>query len=132
MALSADQKITRQEGVILGLPVAGSTKIYGGSLVAVNADGYAVPASDTAGLKFKGIARAQVDNSSGGNGDLNVEVWTGQVFELTVYSTLAQTDLGRPVFVKDDGQVDLKGAAWIKVGRIAEVVSRAARNVKPT
>jgi len=123
MALSADIKITRQEGQVLGLPVKGTTKVYGGGLVAVDSTGYALPAADTAGLKFRGIARHQADNSSGGDGDKQIEVWTGGVFELTVVSTLAQTDLGRPVFVKDDSQVDLKTGNFIKVGRIVEIVS---------
>ena len=48
--LAADKAIEYTEGVELGLPVINADIIYGGSLVCVNAAGYALPGSDTAGL----------------------------------------------------------------------------------
>ena len=88
------------------LDAAAAAIIYNGSLVAVNAAGYAVPASDTAGLKVIGRAEERVDNTSGANGDLSVVVSTG-VFKLdnSGSNSIVQADVGADVFVLDDQTV---------------------------
>lgn len=82
-ALTADKKIrqTSREGRRLTGDVAASTIIYYGALVAKNAAGYIVPASDTAALKVVGVALENVDNSSGANGAKTVLIAAGEVFE---------------------------------------------------
>ncbi|MBW1713701.1 MAG: hypothetical protein JRJ59_11190 [Deltaproteobacteria bacterium] len=130
MALTADQRITDREGRLIGLKVREAQKIYGGSLVATDSTGYARPASDTAGLVFRGVARSQADNSAGLDGDKWVETYTRGDFQLAVASTLSQADLGRPVFVKDDGQVDLTSVYGVLVGRIVEIVSTSQALVR--
>lgn len=93
-------------------PVAAATKIYCGAGVAVNAAGYAVPASDTAGLLAGDIAggraEAQVDNSAGAAGDLYIEVARG-VFAFNA-SGLAQANIGDQVTWVDDNTVGLASA----------------------
>tara|TARA_R110000868_G_scaffold268096_4_gene527341 strand:- start:277 stop:690 length:414 start_codon:yes stop_codon:yes gene_type:complete len=87
------------------LDVAATTTIYNGSLVAVNAAGYAVPASDASGLIVQGRAEEQVVNS-GSAGDKSIEVSTG-VFKLATSggSAAVQADVGDNVFVLDDQTV---------------------------
>ena len=62
-ALAEDLSMQYTEGVELDFPVAASQKLYGGGFGVVNAGGYALPGSDTAGLIFQGVAIEQVDNS---------------------------------------------------------------------
>ncbi len=64
-ALTRDRATPYREGIEVEYPVAANTKIYAGSLVCVNAAGYAVPAADTSGYRFAGVALEQVDNSGG-------------------------------------------------------------------
>jgi hypothetical protein len=62
--------------------VAAATVIYAGAVIARNAGGFVVPASDTAGLKVIGISEEKVDNSAGANGAKTVKYITGITAEL--------------------------------------------------
>lgn len=88
------------------LPVYQSTKIYGGTMVAINSSGYAVPAASTPGLRVIGRAEDTVDNSSGSSGDLKVNVLRGTFRFANSSSTgaLAATngDIGKQCYVSDD------------------------------
>jgi hypothetical protein len=64
-------------GDILSLALAADTLIYQGTLVAINADGRAVPASDTSGLTVVGRANETVDNTDGAAGALSIPVERG-------------------------------------------------------
>jgi hypothetical protein len=55
-ALSANRDTREIVGALVSLTVKAAKTIYAGALVAVDATGYAVPASDTAGLKVLGRA----------------------------------------------------------------------------
>ena len=55
---------------ILPLPAAAGAVLFVGALIATNAAGQAVPASDTAGLKVQGICREGLNNTSGAAGTL--------------------------------------------------------------
>jgi len=107
MGLSADKKIQYTEGVELSFPVEESTTIYAGALVCVNANGYAVPADDTSGLIFVGIAREYVDNSSGSDGDENVVLRRRGLFKMELGTAITQANVGDNVFIVDDETVDL-------------------------
>lgn len=62
---------------VVSMPVAASTTIYAGTMVAKDASGNAVPASSSAALILVGKAEAQVDNSAGAAGAKRVEVRSG-------------------------------------------------------
>lgn len=105
-ALAKDRPTQKKgQGRLQAYPVAASTKIYSGALVALNSSGYAVPAADTAGHKVVGVATAQVDNSTGSAGDLSVVVESGTGVLVNATSiTLAM--VGKQMFVVDDNTVD--------------------------
>ena len=114
--------------------VEGATTIFAGSIVALNAAGFAVPASDTAGLVVIGRAEEQVDNSAGADGDKEVLVAKG-VFKWAAGVGIAQALIGRVVAVADDQtvadpanvaitnditvgileEIDADGDAWVAV-----------------
>ena len=124
-ALSADRETKRKDGEILELPVAGSTKIYKGSLVALNTSGYAVPGADTASFIFAGVAMEQADNSgSATNGAETVRVYRKGIFSFAA-SGMAITNVGTAVFIVDDQTVGLAATTTndIACGKIADFES---------
>ena len=106
-----DRNTARKDGILIGIKVAASTSIEAGKLLAVNAAGYGVPASDAAGLKVVGVTQEAVDNSAGANGDKIVEVMRKKVFLLANDSTnaVAQAHVLTNVYVKDAATVDSAG-----------------------
>ncbi len=104
-ALSSDRLTSYREGIELDFPVAANTKIYAGSMVCVDADGYAAPAADTSGYLFLGVALEQVDNSAGADGAKNVRVRRTGVFEFDAAS-ITQAMVGDPMYAVDDQTFD--------------------------
>jgi hypothetical protein len=105
-------------------PVAANTKIYAGSLVCVSATGYAVPAADTSGYRFAGVAMEQVDNSDGSDGGKNVRLRRAGVFEFDAVS-ISQDMVGTAMYVADDHTFDDADGPTndIKVGLLVKYVS---------
>ena len=120
-ALTKDRDTVRKDGVYASYPVKGGVKLYAGSVVCVNAGGYALPGADTAGLKFVGVARGSVDNSGGPDGAVNVEAWRKGSFEFAC-SGMARGNTGDAVYVVDDQTVGLAATTTndIPCGKIAE------------
>lgn len=111
-ALSAD-RVHGQRGdgtfpARKNLLLAASTLIYAGALVAVNSSGYAINAvGSDPNAYVMGVAREQVDNSSGSAGAKSVEIEAGVFTFDNSSSTDAVTiaDIGRRVHVVDNATV---------------------------
>jgi hypothetical protein len=85
MALTAEKKLRTKANPGARhntRPVAADAVIYLGALLALDADGFVVPAADAAGLKPIGFAEKSVDNTGGADGDLTVPYVTGVSAEL--------------------------------------------------
>lgn len=123
-ALTADRNTPRQgAGQLVSYPVAASTTLYAGGLVALNAAGYAVPAADTEGLIVVGVAEKKVNNASGAAGDLSVNVWVDAIFELAA-SAITQAMVGDAMYVVDDQTFDdANPGNGIVAGQLVEFVS---------
>lgn len=115
MTLAADLAMQYTEGVELALPVINADIIYGGSLVCVNAAGYALPGADTAGLIFMGVATQQVDNSSGAVGALSVPVRRRGLIKMKLATAITIANVGDNVFLVDDESVDLTANVTNKI-----------------
>lgn len=89
--------------------VAAATTIYKGALVAKNAAGHAVPASDAAALVVIGVAQSQVVNA-GAAGAAEIACVTG-VFKLlnSGANPVVQADMHGLVYVADDQTVRTGG-----------------------
>jgi len=122
--LTRDRATSYREGVELDYPVAAGAKVFAGSLVCVNADGFAVPAADTSGYVFVGVALEQVDNSSGANGAKSLRVRRGGVFEFDAAS-ITQAMVGDPMYAVDDHTFDDAAGPTndIKVGILVKFAS---------
>lgn len=102
MALSTDRNTPLRTGDNVVHPMAGAKKIYAGSLVVLNATGYAEPGSTATTLIAAGRAEAQVDNSAGANGALTITVRRG-VFRFTNHSdAVTRTEIGKSCYIVDD------------------------------
>ncbi len=123
-ALTRDRATPYREGIEVDYPVATKTKIYAGSLVCVNAAGYVVPAADTSGYQFAGVAMEQVDNSGGSDGSESVRLRRAGVFEFDSVS-ITQAMVGADMFATDDHTFDDTAGTTnhVKVGRLVKYVS---------
>lgn len=141
-ALTKDRSTVRRDGLTFRLGVAATAELFAGSMVALDATGFAVPAADTAGLIVVGRAEESVDNGSGADGDLTIKVQEGVY--LFASAGLDEADVGKPAFVSDDQTIVTTGAtnnvhagiivaiesateAWIRVG-ISERAGGAQAN----
>jgi hypothetical protein len=106
-ALIKDRNTPSRAGDKFSLPVATLVAIYAGSIVMLNATGYATPGATATGQVAAGRAAEQVDNSAGADGAVNVEVETG-VFQ---FANSASTDeitaaeVGDTCYIVDDQTV---------------------------
>ena len=94
--------------------IASGSTIVSGNLVALNAEGKAVPAADTAGLRVIGIAEFARDGM--------VEVGDG-VFSFANDTThaLTRADRGKVAYVKDKDTVASTGTNLIPAGIVVDV-----------
>lgn len=133
-AAAADRDPKRQEGALKSYPVAASTTIYKGTLVGLNSSGYLVSMSDTAGLKFAGVAYEKIDNSAGANGAKSARVEKSGEYELAYAGGDAtQALVGQEVYAQDNQTVDEDAALTTndyKVGSVAEFISAAKLRVR--
>jgi hypothetical protein len=104
-ALTTDRNTEYSLGDLLSIPVAAGATIYAGSLVNLDANGYAVPAADAVGHTFAGVAIARVDNSAGADGALNVIVRRRGRYRLASASALTQGSVGSKIYAADDQTV---------------------------
>ena len=131
--LAAKKELTEKETKTETFPVVASDIIYKGALVGVNAAGYAAPAAAESGAVFAGIALETVDNSSGGAGDLTVQVQCEGAFLIDGQTSLAQTDVGQPFYASDDATISkTQGSNEFQIGVMTKYVSATAAWFKLT
>ncbi len=134
MAALAADRVTKSKGKLRRqrYPVAASQVIYAGALVCIDADGYAIPAADTAGISpVVGVATATADNSTGADAAIDVIVEYGGAFLLDAAAGIDQTNVGRDAVVTDDQTVTDAAAATndIRVGQILEFLDESQNKV---
>jgi hypothetical protein len=123
MALTQDRDTRQKDGTFRDLPVAASTKIFAGALLALNASGYVVPGATAIGLKALGRAEKHVDNSTGAAGDASVTVRKG-VFQYgngAGADALAQADIGATAYIIDDATVGKDATGRSAAGVVYDV-----------
>lgn len=105
------------------LPVKAKTTIYQGSIVAIGADGYAIPGKKAASLKAAGRAEETVENT-GSDGDAVVRVSRG-VFVFDNSSTAANkvgiADVLGPCYIEDDHTVTKTATGASVAGLVVRV-----------
>ncbi|WP_416053124.1 hypothetical protein [Cupriavidus basilensis] len=107
-ALTADRNTTFRAGIDFEFPVAANTKIFAGSIVAIDtATGTATKGATATTLKSVGIAQAIADNTGGAAGDIRVRVRRGlwHVANSAATDQITLADVGADCYLVDDQTV---------------------------
>lgn len=112
-ALTQDRNTARRDGQQVEPPVAAGARIFGGSLVAVNAAGFAVPGSLSATLKGAGVAEHRADNTGGIAGAIRVRLRKGphRFTNSAAADAITLADIGADCYIVDDQTVAKTHAA---------------------
>lgn len=121
-ALMQPHETHEREGLIIAYPVKANAKIWKGALVCVDNTGYLVPASDTANLRFVGVAFESVDNTGGVNGAKRYRVVKRGSFVYNRSGSYAQADIGTTVRATSDNEVAKTSTNNIVVGTVVELL----------
>jgi len=115
MAASRDLNIVqRLPGTRFGYKVKGGVRIWGRALVALDAQGLAVPVGSSGAVQFAGIAESGIDNRDGADGAQTVSLLRdvrGFNFSVT------PADLSKAVYASDDETLTL-ATTGLRVGVI--------------
>jgi hypothetical protein len=131
-AASAPRDTVEAKGALAQYPVAAATTIYAGTLVAVNASGYAVPASASSALTVIGRAEKTVTNTSaagfGSAGALDVLIRKGAFFFTCAGAGI--TSVGKMAYVVFDNEVSLSDGSGTRppAGKIIKYDGDASSN----
>lgn len=124
--LSADRNTLRRTGNFLVVPVAAGVQIFAGALVALDANGHAVPASATEGLVAAGRAEQHIDNRLGDAGDYTLRIHRGEfAWENSSTHPVTGADLLKDCYIEDDETVrafdDAPEAVNIRAGQVTGI-----------
>ena len=106
----------------LVLQVAGGQVIKQGTMVALNTDGYAVPAAKAADLVIAGVAQSYANNRQGADGAEVVSVRRG-AFVMAADATIKETDLLKTAYMVNATTLTLTAEGSSPVGAILEVAA---------
>ena len=110
-------------GKTLALPVKGSTTIYPGAIVALDANGYAIPGKKAAGLTAAGRAEETVENT-GADGAVLIRVTRGVfVFANTATTSnkITAAHVLKPCYMEDDQTVTALATGASVAGLVTRV-----------
>jgi hypothetical protein len=121
-ALQQPYEAHEREGLIVAYPVKANARIWKGALVCVDNTGYLVPASDTANLRFVGVAFESVDNMGGASGAKRCRVVKRGTFVYNRIGSFTQADIGTTARAITDNEVAKTSTNNIVVGTVVELL----------
>ena len=106
MPLTKDRNTGFKDVEIISLAVAAAVKCFAGGIAVLKA-GYCKPGVTEVGAVYVGRFEETVDNSSGANGDVSVQVRRGKLFHFknSAGDAIAQADVGATCYIEDDETV---------------------------
>jgi len=106
-ALATDRATPRRAGTTRVFPVAASTLIYAGALVALNSSGLATKGAAATTLKAVGVAVERADNSAGAASAITVKVERGVwlMANSTAGDAITLADVNASCYIVDDQTV---------------------------
>lgn len=123
MAVTAARKTFERDGKQFSHPVEEAVVIHKGSMVGLNAAGYAVPVTEATGITAVGMAEESVDNTSGADGAVNVTIRYG-TFKWTNGATtdaITRAEIGDAAYGVDNSTVSDVATGRSIVGVIVDV-----------
>lgn len=126
-AVTTDQNTQKRLGGYLDTPVAAATKIPAGVLVAQDATGYAVNATDAAARTFLGVSTVMADNTDGAAGAIDVHTEEGIFGPFAMAAALTVADVGKVAYVSFNHTIAVTGTSHsLIVGHVYEITSAGA------
>jgi hypothetical protein len=127
-AATTDRNTRQRAGLIRNFPVAASTKLLGGTIVALNASGLLVNPSASNALKSVGVVQQTHDNSAGLAGAISAEVHSGvwgPFDNSAAADAIALADVGADCWLVDNQTVAKTSASNTRsvAGKISHVSS---------
>ncbi len=106
-ALTGDRNTPERANKIYEFPVKAAHKIFAGSIVVIEAGGFAAKGTVATTHKTVGRAEAQADNTAGANGAINVKVARGlfRFLNSSAGDLIALADIGADCYIVDDQTV---------------------------
>ncbi|WP_044840715.1 hypothetical protein [Thalassomonas viridans] len=122
MALTKNRATPRRANEDHHDPVAGGETIYQGAIVMLSAAGNAVKGKTATGLKPRGVAQEEIDNSNGADGDKGVLTRKG-CHRFRNDGSVTRADIGATAYVIDDNTVANSngGSTRSALGEITDV-----------
>ena len=123
MAVTAARKTEERAGKQFSQPVLADEVIHKGSMVALNADGFAVAVTTATDLNSAGLAEESVDNTGGDDGDVRVTIRYG-VFKWTngaAADEIVRADIGGNAYGVDNDTVSDVATGRSIVGTIVDI-----------
>lgn len=102
------------------IPAAEGVVVTEATMVAVNGDGYAVPAEKKTGLTVAGCALRFTDNTQGKSGDVQVPVRRG-AFVWNNDGSIEPTHILKDAYVYDERTVTITAEGSSRAGKILAV-----------
>lgn len=103
-ALTQDRNTHKRVGNRFSLLMAAGAKIFAGSIVMLNATGYATKGATATGQICAGRAEEQVDNTNGADGALSIDV-ISDVFKFANNGDITIAHIGDTCYIVDDQTV---------------------------
>lgn len=125
MAVTAARKTQERDCKQISVPVEEGVVIHKGSMVALNAAGYAVPVTAATTLNSAGLAEESVDNTNGADGAVNVTIRYG-CFKWdngAAADAIARADIGGNAYGVDNSTVSDVATGRSIVGTIVDIDS---------
>lgn len=114
-----------RDGGLMHVNVAKAVVLQAGMLVAINAQGFAVPAHDATAIKVMGVAKSNIDNMQGNDGDKSVAIQRNLQFLFPVDANypLTQADIGKPAVITTDNTVAVNPPTgeYLAIGDVMEI-----------
>ena len=107
---------------IFNIPAAAGVELKEATMMAINASGYAEPASAKEGITIAGCVQKYSDNRLGKDGDIQVNVKRG-TYVWNNDGTIQDTDILKECYVKDETTVTITAAGSSRAGIILAVES---------
>lgn len=125
MTALIEDKITTSASIeTLFLKAAAGAKFFKGGAVAVQTDGFAAPAADISGHVFMGVADLGIDNTTGSDGDVEVQVQPNNILRNFVFAAVSpdQSWVGKQAFIVDDQTVAIVDPGNnVEAGTVVEI-----------
>jgi len=125
MPLSADRNTPMKHTDIVVIGVGAGLRIFGGSMVVLNASGFAIPGKAATGLTYAGRAEDLADNTGGADGAVTVTVHRNRAFKWANDGTVTQAQMLKTAYIVDDATVAATDSSGTRsaAGRIVGIDS---------